>query len=1011
MRKSIHIGIDVGSISIKICLLAHESSIIKNVEDSALNEFFQKNTFRLENTKLPYLYKVSHYLRHQGKPKNVIQEFASVLNKSRLNEFNLGICFTGTGGKTFESHNDQYQNSFKSVVHGVQAVHPEVKTIFELGGEKSKYIRFENKNGRTIILDYENNGECAAGTGSFFDQQLNRLHYKIEDVSSILKDVKRPASIAGRCSVFAKSDMIHAQQCGYQPKEVLKGLCEAVVRNYKATITKGKAIEQKVALVGGMSMNQGIVDSIRSAFQFTDGELVVDPLNPWMGAIGAAVLSSKKDNKIHPVSEIQFANAEVKYPHSQPLKLEKVKYLKQDKSDFRFSSEKIDAFLGIDVGSVSTNLALMDSDGHLIHGIYTVTRGRPIEVVKESIKKMKKAIPENVIIKGVGTTGSGRELVGSFIGADIVKDEITSHKTGSVFYGKNYLNKKVDTIFEIGGQDSKFISIKDDVVIDFALNDACAAGTGSFLEEQATEMGISIKEEFSGLALRSKKPLKLGERCTVFMEKELVPYLYQGVPKEDIAAGLAYSIAYNYLNRVVKKRKIGDHIFFQGGTAYNKSVAAAFATILDKDIIIPPHNGIMGAIGVSLLAKKWAQKNKKTSRFRGWKVDEIEWTIREFICKSCTNHCNIQEFTVNGEKSYWGDKCSEKYRKRIKYKNKVIISDLIKYYHENLFGDGEQDDPKVLHKNKTIGIPRSLYFYDRLPFWKTYFKTLGYTVQLSKPTQRRQIEMGLSHTVADPCFPIQVAHGHILEFAENKPDYILVPNTINEEDESSSVASFLCPWGQTLPLVAMHTPALAGIKNRILSPNTQFRMGQEFVEERLFQELLHLGIDREDHKKAIQKAYQKQKEFRETIQEKGKEILQKIQKEKHRCIVLLGRPYNLFDSGLNLNIPYKLRNEYGVDVVPMDYLPLARVEIRDIHDHMFWNYGRKIIQAARFVRDYENMNIIYISNFKCGPDSYIRHFIEEACGKPFLFLQFDSHANDAGALTRIEAFLQSKNMI
>ena len=263
----------------------------------------------------------------------------------------------------------------------------------------------------------------------------------------------------------------------------------------------------------------------------------------------------------------------------------------------------IEAYLGIDIGSVSTNLVVIDADGNLLKEIYLRTQGRPIEVVDRGLKEIEAELADSLDIRGVGTTGSGRELIGELVGADTVNDEITAHKTGSMHVCKQMGMDPVDTIFEIGGQDSKFIRIDKGVVVDFTMNEACAAGTGSFLEEQAEKLGISIKEEFAELALASASPARLGERCTVFMERDVTGLMHKGAEVGDLAAGLAYSVALNYLNRVVRGRKIGKVIFFQGGTAYNDAVAAAFSQFLGKQIIVPPHNGVIGAIGMALIAR------------------------------------------------------------------------------------------------------------------------------------------------------------------------------------------------------------------------------------------------------------------------------------------------------------------------------------------------------------------------------------------------------------------------
>ncbi len=764
MKNNIWIGIDIGSVSVKLAVL------FQNWDDPKLiSELIESGRFfspKTEHSIFPdgTTLLLSSYKRHHGEPlKSVVELLEFVYMKVPQDNVG-GIWATGSGGKLCRQKWEfQYINEYRAVAEGIGLLYPDVSTVFELGGERSKYMLLSmDSNGKNQILDYEMNGECAAGTGSFFDQQIGRLKYRIEDVGSILESAHRTASIAGRCSVFAKSDMIHAQQRGYQPPEVLKGLCRAVVRNYKGSITKGKRIQKKVAFIGGVAANTGVVDALRDLFDFSDGELIVPEIPMWIGAIGAAISGINEGNaEKMPEVSLKQNGEKVSYPSTQPLSLEKVKLLRDRITPNNLQKNHIvDCFLGIDVGSVSTNLALVDSQDDLIHGIYRMTEGRPIEVVRDAFREMVSVAGNKVRVRGVGTTGSGRELIGLLVGADVIKDEITAHKTGALDICHKYLNREVDTIFEIGGQDSKFISIRDGVVVDFTLNEACAAGTGSFLEEQAKQIGIEIKGEFSELALKSRHPLKLGERCTVFMEKELVPYLHQGISKEDICAGLAISIVLNYLNRVVKKRNIGDVIFFQGGTAYNDSVAAAFSTVLDREIIVPPHNGIMGAIGSALLAKD-AIMGKRETAFRGWDVGRINWDMREFACKGCSNTCTIQEFIVEGEKSYWGDKCSDKYRKRTRTDRRSSIRDLPRFREEVLFSEGTDEPVLAQEPRGRLGIPRALYFYDRLPFWRAYFQTLGFEVVLSEPSHQNLINEGVDASVAEPCFPIQVAHGHL----------------------------------------------------------------------------------------------------------------------------------------------------------------------------------------------------------------------------------------------------------
>lgn len=999
------IGIDIGAISVKMALLLPKELHLNTSENfpfafSSDSNFFNEGALA-----------ISPYLRHQGDPFGVVQSLLQQVVDVLPENTDLQVLTTGSGGRLWSRlHGTVYVNEFQALATAIGTLYPHVHTIFEMGGETSKYIQFERDANAIRLTDYETNGECAAGTGSFFDQQVERLKFKLENVGDLVLRTERSASIAGRCSVFAKSDMIHAQQRGYSPEEILKGLCHAVVRNFKGNIAKGKSIQSTVALVGGVAANSGVVQAFRDCFALSEEELIVPEYYAWAGALGAAMIG-KKENSFRSSFSFFDQTSKPTYPTTEALSMEQVVNLRDQIQPFVWSKEhKIEAFLGIDVGSVSTNLALIDPDGNVIHSIYCMTDGRPIEVVRQALKEMAASVEDRVIIQGVGTTGSGRELIGMLVGADTVKDEITAHKTGAIHVSQKFVHEPVDTIFEIGGQDAKFISIRDGVVVDFTLNDACAAGTGSFLEEQANQLGIQIKEEFASLALSSEHPLKLGERCTVFMEKEMNPYLQMGVAKKDIVAGLAISVVHNYLNRVVKKRPIGNVIFFQGGTAYNDSVAAAFSTVLRKRIIVPPHNGVMGAIGAALLAKQVVSKSEANSLFRGWNLDHIQWELKEFTCQGCSNNCQIQAFKIENETAYWGDKCSDKYRKRTLSLKKPVVADLLSRREETIQPFFQIS--KFEKKRGRMGVPFALSFHDRLPFWKTYLETLGFEVVLSPMTNRHIVNQGLEISVAEPCFPVQASHGHLFQFLEaTQVDHVLMPIVVNEEDPQNSPASFICPWAQTFVLMAKHNPAFDKLKDRMLFPAIYFREGEAFVEAQLRDELSSFKIGKKENRAAVRAGYQAQQTYKSQLLELGKSALDQLEQTHETGVVFVGRPYNLYDTGLNLNLPSKLRDLYGVNVIPMDFLPINNISITDIHDHMFWNYGRKILQTSRFLRDYPKLQMIYISNFKCGPDSYVRHFVEDALQRPFLFLQLDSHSNDAGVMTRVEAFLESKGMM
>ena len=827
-----------------------------------------------------------------------------------------GIRVTGSGSRTIAKVLGLFfENEFKAVAKMIAAFYPEVRTIFEIGGESSKYIRLSGGD----IVDYDRSGECAAGTGSFLDQQALRMEYSVEEIGDVVCGAGCAARIAGRCSVFAKSDMIHAQQKGYSPAEILRGLCDAVARNFKSAIVKGRPVETPVALIGAVSQNAGVAGAIREAFSLPEGALFVPPEFAWCGAIGAAILEAAEPRKrsILEIHRLRQHEGEVSVQDSRPLSTANVVQLRDRVPVYVAppGSEPIPAYLGLDIGSVSTNVVALDEFGAVIHDIYLRTAGRPIEAVQQGLTELEQRWGSRLEIRGVGATGSGRELIAEFVGADVVNDEITAHKTGAIHISSTLGGEPVDTIFEIGGQDSKFISIERGVVVDFAMNEACAAGTGSFLEEQSEKLGINIKGEFAQLALAAPSPTRLGERCTVFMERDVTGWLHKGETVPNLVAGLAYSIALNYLNRVVRGRKIGNVVYFQGGTAYNDAVTAAFASLLGKKITVPPYNGVMGAIGMALIARHWHNATQGETRFRGYDLHKLELATRDFVCKACSNLCDMKEFVIEGQKSYWGDKCSDKFRKPSATGRKPVIEDLFAFREQLL-----EALPSVSGGKFKIGLPRAMSMLDRLPFWKRYFAELGLETVLSPVTDPRISAAGLELAVAQPCYPVQVAHGHVQALAsEAGVDYVWLPVMADAEAGEDGCASHYCPWNQTLPWVLRSAPALEPHGATFLIPTLHFRLGPVQIKKALAETMRRLGITRRASDRAVDAAYTEQRKFSERLIEAGRKALAALDATGEPGIVLAGRGYNMYDRGVNCDIPRKLRHRYGANVIPMDY--------------------------------------------------------------------------------------------
>lgn len=983
------LGIDVGSVAVK--------SIILDEKDKVLER---------------------RYVRHHGHP---ISEAIRLIKEFKNKYAEISLSLTGSAAKPIASAMGiKLINEIISQSYSVKKLYPEINTVIEIGGEDSKLIILEE--GR--IKDFSMNSVCAAGTGSFLEQQAERLKMSIEEFSNLATYSKKPSKIAGRCSVFAKSDMIHLQQIATPVEDIIAGLCFAVARNFKGTIAKGKDIRLPVSFQGGVALNKGMVRAFKEVFGFHD--LFIPPDFLYMGALGAA-LKDKDDGIINTIDlsmleKFLFSSQSSEKGHlplisegedffERHLK-EKIEYRMHyaDMSGIYQSSKKIKAYLGIDVGSISTNLAVIDEEGNLLAKRYLMTAGRPIEAVKQGLDEICKEIGDKIEIMGVGTTGSGRYMIADYVGADIVKNEITAQATAAIF-----IDPKVDTIFEIGGQDSKYISIKDGAIVDFEMNKACAAGTGSFLEEQAEKLDISIKDEFADCAFRSKKPCRLGERCTVFMENSLMANLQRGTDKDDLLAGLSYSIVQNYINRVVAGKPIGENIFFQGGVAFNKAVVAAFERYTGRKITVPPNHDVTGAIGMALIAKDYMKRQnpedkieeeKVKTKFKGFELSRRPYEISSFECKGCPNVCEINRVKIEGEDGYlfYGGRC-EKYD--VRRSQKIFFQDIFKVREELLWKAHNERIKQEgnMHKKylAKIGLPYIFFFHDQLPFWSMFLWELGFDVIVSPKTNKQIVNLGVENVLSEACFPVKVAHGHIKWLKDLGVDAIFIPSFINLSDGGEFHRAVACPYVQTIPYVSR---AAIGEMN-VLSPPIDFVRGKEFLISELEKAFKKYRKSRKEIIRALRVAESAQDDFQNSIRDEGKKLLQEINSNKILSIVIVGRPYNAFDSGMNLQIPEKLA-QIGVMSIPMDMLPLEDIRIHEDWPNMYWRSGQRILKAAKIIRDNPNLYAIFLGNFSCGPDSFVfKYFSREMAGKPFLHLEIDEHSADAGAITRCEAFLDS----
>jgi len=971
MSKALYIGLDVGSVSADL--------VVTDAAGNALE---------------------SRYVRTVGRPLPVSLE----LLKDLLTKYQdvAGLCVTGTGGKVIaELLGVPFINEIVAQSRATARLHPEARTIIEVGGESSKLICLAGGgNGAPRVTDFAINSVCAAGTGSFLDQQASRLRVSIEEFSRLALKSERPPRVAGRCSVFAKSDMIHLQQQGTPDYDIIAGLCFALARNFKSNLGKGKDFVRPIAFQGGVALNVGMVRAFRETLELADGDLIIPAEPGCTGALGAVleVLDRGQDCSLKGLQPLEehILGAQVKAERLSPLKCDGYR-MDLSSKPLPTAVGKVDAYVGVDIGSISTNVVVVDRERNVLARSYLMTEGRPLEAVKKGLWDVGQEVASRVNVLGCCTTGSGRYMVGEFIGADLVKNEITSHARGALAMDPN-----VDTIFEIGGQDAKYISLEGGAVVDFAMNKVCAAGTGSFLEEQAERLGLKIEEEFGRTALSSPQPVKLGERCTVFMESDLNHHQQRGLPTEDLVGGLCYSIVYNYLNKVVEDRRIGERIFFQGGVAFNRGVKAAFEKVTGKKITVPPQHDVIGAYGAALLAMEHAEGK---SRFKGFDLRHVGYQLGAFDCKGCSNRCEIHKVSIEGrEPLHYGSRCG-KFEDRKKHARGESLPRLFAEREEALLNSYGRDEPAAPN-GVTIGIPRLLTFFELYPFWKAFFTELGCKIVLSEPTNRRIVSLGNDHITTETCFPIKVAHGHVADLMDKEVDYIFVPSIINSEHEAQGIVhSFLCPLVQSMPYLIEAAFGDAGERPPLLAPVFHFERGRAHVSARLRELGRKFGVPRARIEQAVSEAWGALDRFSGTCRRRGEEILAGLRQDEV-AVVIVSRPYNGCDPGMNLSIPDKLR-DMGVLAIPIDFLPLDLRDIEKDFPHMYWKYGQKILTAARFIAGRRNLHALYVTNFRCGPDSFISKFFDRVLGRPYLTIELDEHSSDVGTLTRVEAFLDS----
>jgi predicted CoA-substrate-specific enzyme activase len=981
------------------------------------------------------------YRRHFGKT------LESTWKSLRLVEEKYGadaverVVFTGTHGETLAKElKTTFEVETTAQTRGLFEVMPTARTVVSIGGHDSALLVVNPGPQGFVLQDFKLNEACAAGTGSFIDQQAERVYSDkpefnaIEDPQKRMEEILKlfiaegsksdsPASVACRCTVFTKSDMIHLQNKGIAIRHIIAGLHEGVAKNFKSTLVSNQSLEAPVAFIGGYAANP----LARKAFERILGlPIEVPPHHAAVGAIGVAMnaIANKTGRRVT-AEEIRGLSAGSAFAAvtSAPLCLAKSTFVEcGEAAGLPTGNEKVQAYMGFDIGSTTTKMVIMSPKGDIYYKRYIPTEGQPVVAIKKCLKHVLETVDTGRIeVLGVGATGSGREVANLFVGADDVVNEVTAHARGTTFFNPN-----IETIFELGGQDAKYTALSKGFVVDFRMNKVCAAGTGSFLEETANKLGINISGEYEKLALAAPTPYKLTERCTVFMESDLMSFLQMGALREDLLAGLSRAVVHNYLNRVVQDGKIGNIISFQGGPSLNKSVVAAFEAVVGKPIVTLPHREVMGAIGSALHCRedheaRRARGENVASRFRGWKVIDSPFSHEEEVCyrnPKCHNLCKLQVYKVANDEAVYGGECGmyesrsgaakrapdynrirhQLFFKTIEGKYKVLLPD-----GSYITGGRNEKAEAPTRKRPTIGVPRSLTFFQLGNFWVSLLDSLGFDVILSPETDNPIVDLGIEAMTCEACFPVKISHGHA-KYLKDKVDYLFMPVMI-EMEAPPKKKGYYCPYieANTYMLKA----ALDLNDSKLVMPAVYLKEGRAGIKKVLGEELRRLGLPFSESvfDQAYENAWKARTDFETEIKRVGASVLENL--GERRAIVVVGRPYSAYDSRTNLSL-FNTFSRLGVIAIPQEFLAIDNLPIEHDFPNMYWGSGDKILKAAKFINDDPRLFGLYLTSFSCGPDSFILHFFNHEMnrtGRPYLELELDEHSAGAGVETRLLAFI------
>ncbi len=891
----------------------------------------------------------------------------------------------------------------------------DVYTLVDMGGEDSKMIFFNEKHQADIRM----NGSCAGGTGAFIDQMAELLDIDVSEMNSLAEKHENIYPVASRCGVFAKTDVQNLLSRDISKADVAASIFHAVAIQVLNTLSRGFDVKKKILFCGGPL---AFIPALREAFikrmNITDEDVVIPDRPELIPSLGASINESSKLFVLSELVEtLTSGKGELKVLDKREMALfkdesEKQKwlserYFKVKTIDFTSIRDK-KCFIGVDSGSTTTKAVLLDSDGGILRHFYEPNKGNHIKAVKKALTYFNDEIKKsgvNVEIAGTAVTGYGEDLVKALFSFDYGIVETVAHLKAA-----KTMEKNVDFVLDIGGQDMKAMFIQNGNIQRIELNEACSSGCGSFIHTFAASLGYDT-ETFANMAVDAEKPCDLGSRCTVFMNSKVKQALREGASVAEISAGLAYSVIKNCLYKVLKIRdfsKIGKKIVLQGGTFKNPAVHRAFEKLTGKKAIVPDLSGVMGAWGTALYALEQYKLTEYNTVFKGFEILETVENItrKNFNCNGCENVCTVSRLTsADGKIFFTGNKCEKVFSNDGGASNYKGF-DFAAFKKELIFNRRLKSENATM----TIGIPRALNMYEDYPFWVTLLVNSDINVELSDPTTMKLYEKGAGTVMSDNiCFPAKVVHGHIINLAEKGVDRIFYPEVLFEKDDKLGINSFNCPIVTGYPEVIKSSVNSAEKYNIPLdSPSVSFK-DMKLLKKTCLKYLKSLGVSSSKAEKAFALAVNAQKEFKEKLREKGAEIIKKAKAENRTVVILTGRPYHL-DSLINQKIPEML-SAFGIDFISGDAVPRPE-SVKDSGILSQWAYPNRLVAAAKFAAA-EDLEVMQLNSFGCGPDAVatdeMRHILESK-GKNLTVIRIDEIASPGSAKLRIRTMIESFKM-